>query len=424
MKPVRLIMLLSLILVASFVLVGVAQGSTNNSGSLYPEDLAIYYGWPSLVNGISNDNAAAAAVFGQYDVVVFNQSLEELDHLDHANTQEIIQLLQNAYGTRVFGYLDGPQWGTSWSWTGMAPVDWSSHADYWNAMGVDGIFIDRFGYDWGVTRVNQNAMLDVVHDRGLPAFVNSWFIDHAFSNQPDSNFTSGNPGSVPTKLEPTDLYLLESFTIIEGDYDQCDRDSFDAWPDKAGKAVAYHDTFGTTMWTMTTADSLNTPGSNPADIEEKLSFAWHATAMYGLDGFSWAESQFSASGPFQNLLPWRPRPNPNQPDGIGIAFFEDVQQGGDYFSRRTTTGEFQMTCNDDTTTYLADFVAETCEAARYDFDGNGEINIVDVGMVASRWEDPANYDVLFDVSPITGPDSVINIVDVAAMAARFGMTCP
>lgn len=428
-------LLVVLVIVISALSWGGAAGSVDN-GPLEPAHLAIYYGWPSLVNGAQNNNAAAT-VFGEYDVVVFNQGLEEPPHGDHVKTKEIIQLLHANHTTKVFGYINGPQWNTSWSVTNMPPVNWQGHLDLWVAMGVDGIFIDEFGYDWGTTRVAQNAMLDAVHARGLPAFVNSWFIDHTFSSAPDPVFPNGNPNSIPSHILATDLYLLESFTIIQGNYDTCVRPVFDTWVTKADKALAYRQTFGTDMWAMTTADRLD---DAEVTVEERLSFAWHATAMYGLNGFGWTEPQFSASGPSQNQLPWRPRPEPNPPVGIGTAYLNNVQHNGDTHWRDTDAGQFRVVCNDTQNIHTAEFVATVnptptptitptptaipCAIAPYDFDSNGVIDIVDIAQVASRFMDPARYEVRYDVAPPGQPDGVIDISDIAAVASRFGQTCP
>src|SRR5436190_6871477 len=46
------------------------------AATLPPQRLAIYYGYPSLVDGARGDIARVAAVFGEYDVVVFGDGLE------------------------------------------------------------------------------------------------------------------------------------------------------------------------------------------------------------------------------------------------------------------------------------------------------------------------------------------------------------
>ena len=420
MKP-RLIILIAALALAC--LIGWPAVGQAASEPLTPKDLAVYYGWPSLVNG-STTNAAAAAVFGQYDVVVFNQGLEEAPHGDHANTQQIITLLHQTYGTKVYGYINGPQWGTSWSRSDLPPANWEAHLDMWVAMGVDGIFIDEFGYDWKVTRVMQNAMLDAVHTRGLPAFVNAWFIDHAFSSQPDPVFPNGNPAALASHITANDLYLLESFAIMQGVYDVCERPVFDTFITKGDKARAYRAQFGTQMWTMTTSDKLAVAAAGVAAVDPRLSYAWHATAMYGLDGFGWTEDQFSASGPAQNLLPWRERPNPNPPAGTGTVFMNAVQHAGATHTRHTDTGEFKLVCNDAPSIHTAQFIVSTCPIKRYDFNFNNAVDVADIGEVATRWMDPTKYNVLYDISPAGQPDGVIDISDIALIAVHWNESCP
>jgi len=334
------------------------------ANTLRPADLAVYYGWPSLVNGNFQNNAAAAAVFGQYQMVVFGEGVEESTHGDHANTIEIIQILRQNYGTRAFGYIDATRWETTWTHTGSSPVDWEAHLDMWVAMGVDGVFVDRFGYDWSlddqefITRVIQNSILDAIHSRSLSAFVNGWFVDHVFGSDPDPGFPWGNPTSIPSHMLSTDLYLLESFTIIEGNYDVCDQPYGDSWIDKADKAFQYHLIFGSEMWTLTTANRL-TLASLAAisdEVDPRLSYAWHATALYGFQGFGWAEPYFSAGGAFQNLLPWRSRPSPNPPVGTGTQFQNDVQHLDTLHARDTDVGQFRVVCGPGDTR-SAEFVA-------------------------------------------------------------------
>ena len=59
--------------------------------------LSIYYGWPSLVNSAFGDVDAAAAEFAKFDAVVFGATLEEVTHLDHDNTAEIIRQLKERH---------------------------------------------------------------------------------------------------------------------------------------------------------------------------------------------------------------------------------------------------------------------------------------------------------------------------------------
>ena len=156
---------------------------------------AVYYGWPSQVNNAYGNLPVAAVTFGQYDVVVFNGGLEESGHGDHASTVKIINSStkatrpgSSAIWMRRTGVRNGVQMGGT-------PVDWETHLDMWLAAGVDGIFVDRFSYDWNVTRAMQNQILDAIHGRDLPAFVNGWFVDNVFSRESDPAYPRANPAA-------------------------------------------------------------------------------------------------------------------------------------------------------------------------------------------------------------------------------------
>ena len=58
-----------------------------------PRRLAIYYGWPSLVNESYGDPTRAAAVFASFDLVVFGDGLEHPTHGDHDRHAAIIERL-------------------------------------------------------------------------------------------------------------------------------------------------------------------------------------------------------------------------------------------------------------------------------------------------------------------------------------------
>lgn len=58
--------------------------------------------------------------------------------------------------------------------------------------------------------------------------------------------------------------------------------------------------------------------------------------------------------------------------------------------------------------------------ACYDFDHNGQVDALDVTAVASRWQNPALYDPLYDVA---APIGEIDVVDVMTVAAQWGSSC-
>ena len=81
-----------------------------------PASLAIYYGYPSLVNGAKGDVEKAAAAFSIYEVVVFGDGLEFSDRQssriaqgDPAEHQKVVQIIaamkRRNPEIRVFGYV-------------------------------------------------------------------------------------------------------------------------------------------------------------------------------------------------------------------------------------------------------------------------------------------------------------------------------
>ncbi len=97
-------------------------GTVSAQDTILPGKLAVYYGYPSLVNGAYGNLNAAATVFSNYDIVVFGNSLQfpqsysdhpeqnhyagcdQNSHYDHNNTVGIITRLNNV-GTKVYGYI-------------------------------------------------------------------------------------------------------------------------------------------------------------------------------------------------------------------------------------------------------------------------------------------------------------------------------
>ena len=70
-----------------------------------PKYLAIYYGWPSLVENSQGDTTIASNWFEKFDLIVFGDGIWKTTHGDHLKTANIINNLI-AYGKQVFGYVD------------------------------------------------------------------------------------------------------------------------------------------------------------------------------------------------------------------------------------------------------------------------------------------------------------------------------
>ena len=186
-----------------------------------PQRLAVYYGYPSLVNGSAGDIGKAAKVFSTYDLVVFGDGLEFGDVNpnrqppgvgpdEHRKVQELISLLSRSKpGTAVYGYITI---GNSQKLT-LSEVE--RRATLWREMGARGIFLDEAGYDFGNTRSRQNAAIEVIHRLGLGAFMNAYRPEDLFSTERAALNAAGggNPEGKTTLLGSKDVFLLESFGL-------------------------------------------------------------------------------------------------------------------------------------------------------------------------------------------------------------------
>lgn len=287
--------------------------------SLLPKKLAIYYGYPSLVNGSKGNLKAAIEVFNDYDLMVFGDELQDSGHPDHTNTATIISHLKTSpNNTAVYGYIP--------LGTGLPMSEIQTRVDAWKAMGVKGIFLDLAGYDFGVSRQRQNDAVDYIHSQQLSLFINAWNPDDVFSSAVEPIY---NPTGAPTHLNNNDIYLHESFQIQLNDYQD---ETF--WISKSDRALSYKNQYGTRMATITTVSEKD-PGFDQFG-QEKFDYAWYSTLLYGFDAMGWGESIFSA---WSHNLPYRGRPDPGE---IGNAFTSAVIHKPPMHTRTTTTGMIEV----------------------------------------------------------------------------------
>lgn len=119
------------------------EGSNNNNSSSLniniPKSLCIYYGWPSLVQGVNGNLTAAIGTFSQFDLIVFGDGIASPSHGDHINTQTIIQSL-NSLGKLTFGYVD-----LGVTTQNLSILQMQIIVNNWTMMGIQGIMWDDAG---------------------------------------------------------------------------------------------------------------------------------------------------------------------------------------------------------------------------------------------------------------------------------------
>lgn len=299
--------------------------------SLRPGSLLIYYGYPSSLNYPTNqwDMKEAVKDFGRYDYAVLGDGLWDGEHPDHANTLTLLHSPATV-NTTFFGYVD----------LGVYTQNHSAgtiqrQVDAWQSMGVDGIFLDDFGYDFGTSRARQNAAVDYVHERGMPVVANGFRVDEVFGRLGDDD---------PPHLNGSDYYLYESHQITSHR-----RGPFIAeedWQEKATKLRAFQREIGFEIFSVTTIGE--------DDIEafsrDQWYYAWYSALLYGHEAVGWGEHLFSCCGNSNGLAPFRERPDVDP----GTSYLGEVVPGENgMYTRATDSGEVYVNAREHTAAYSA-----------------------------------------------------------------------
>ncbi len=237
-----------------------------------PKSLLIYYGFPSLINGAKNIGEAVDA-FELYEYIVLGDGLSQESHSDHLNTLQIISdtKMQN---TKVFGYIDA---GMSTQKLSMSEIH--TRVTNWKTMGVAGIFLDDFGFDFKVSRDRQNKIIDYIHENELQVVVNAWNSDDVFSI---TNVNNLNPENQSSHLNENDFFLLESYQVALSKYD-----SLENWQVKSKKMKCYQDRVGFKILSITTSNA-------PYD-EDAFKYAWYSALFDEHEATGWGEINFGAT---------------------------------------------------------------------------------------------------------------------------------
>jgi len=275
-----------------------------------PARLAIYYGYPSLVNGAAGNLVAAAAHFATFDVVVLGDGLEHPAHPDHANTAQIVTDIV-AGGTEVYGYVD---MGVTTQNLSIATAQ--QYVDEWDALGVTGIFWDDAGYDYGVDRARQVALIDYTHGQGLKAFVNAWVPDDIFAFD-----------GVATPLQAGDWYLAESSSVANGALV-----ALGPWWAKSQTLATYRTQTNVNIAAIATGDDGPLGWANADAYRQSL---W-AAYLFAWDAFGFTNIEYSSSGPGANRL----RPLPRVATDVGTSYAgAPTMDDATTFSRTTDNGK-------------------------------------------------------------------------------------
>lgn len=190
--------------------------ATATPASLTLKPLLIYYGFPIAYKGLWDTAAVIAAIANDFKVWVCGHTYQSPGHSEYASTTAIIQGVR-ALGVRVYGYI--PIGVSSFNYT---PAQVGTFTDEWKTIGVDGIFLDEYGFDYGSTRQRQVDIVSVVHGKNLPVCANSWVFEEFISDTlAETGWSPGdweytrwqtyNPTDIPSPFAEGDSYLVENF---------------------------------------------------------------------------------------------------------------------------------------------------------------------------------------------------------------------
>ncbi len=178
--------------------------------------LLIYYGYPIAYKGIWDAATVAQEISNNYKYWVVGDTYQDPLHSEYASTVSIINAVR-ANGVIVYGYVP-----IGLNTSGLSIGQIQTRVDQWVTIGVDGIFLDEFGFDYENTRQRQKDCADYVHGKGLPYCANAWTVhDFACDNISElpwasgdwryDNFSTYNPTNMVLPRNPDDTYMFENF---------------------------------------------------------------------------------------------------------------------------------------------------------------------------------------------------------------------
>ncbi|MCU7667406.1 spherulation-specific family 4 protein [Bacillus thuringiensis] len=236
--------------------------------------LCIFYGWSTYINNSGGIIDKAVQQYENCKVVILGDGMEHSSHEDHENTKTMIPILTSK-GIEVYGYVT-----IGVSTVNLDEKTWKQYIDEWKSMGVTGIFLDEAGYDYGVTRERQNAVIDYIHDSGMEVFINAWNIDDALADKDEK----GNDN--PSHMKNRDWFLLEDWRIGQGNSEK-----LSDMVNRGQKAIDYKKQKGIRIATVTTKNSPKNTDNTLANYQ----IAWWSATSYGFDAYQWTDSVYSSN---------------------------------------------------------------------------------------------------------------------------------
>lgn len=277
-----------------------------------PWDLLIYYGWLSSYNSDVNGWVLekVAQDLAKYDILVLGNGLQDPSHGDYANTQIVIPRIKTLSRAMVFGYVQ----------TDLSMADFKEKVNQWDAMGIDGIFMDRAGYDYGTTRDEFNARLLHIKSKTSAnlCFVNAWNMNHVIGTVDDPSFPNAtlNPDLHESVMSEDDWYLLESFSVNTEAYPG----GYSSEADWLNRATLVSELIQDQPVHVASVGIIN---NDNAHGQQMFNFSYHSSLIFNFDANGTSDTSYGASS--AKIKMW-PRPKPvNLPGTEDNELIADAQ---------------------------------------------------------------------------------------------------
>jgi hypothetical protein len=263
-----------------------------------PRDLMVFYGWPGGYNQYWN-NESVSKDMARYGLIVLGAGLQDPSHGDYANTCAIVaRIKQLNPGCLIFGYIT----------TKETLTNFQTKTGQWKTVGVHGIFMDEYGYDYSNTRAQQNERVEHVHGQNMVAFANCWNMDHALGTADDPSYPNSthNPSAEESALNTNDWYLLESYlvnTTAYADQGPPVNKGYEAkaqWAARVIKMIGLRATYGINVAAVGIIDSGEATG------QAMFNFFFTGALMASLEGAGVSDTNYGATS---GKGPWWVRPD-------------------------------------------------------------------------------------------------------------------
>lgn len=249
-----------------------------------PMDVLFYYAYLNSFNYTANswDNELVAQDMAQYSICVFGSGVQDPTHPDYANTQVIIPRLRALNPAALhFGYVTLNQ----------DLPDLYAKVDQWDALSVNGIFLDEAGYDFGNTRSKQNQAIQYIHNAGLTVFINAFNFDHILGIDNDPSFPNEtyNEGLDQSLLDVNDWALLESFGVNTQAYTTTGGYEEKAtWAARGVKAMQKRFEYGINL------AGVSIIGNSDPNAQSLFDFGFRSALMWALDAYGSSDDFYAA----------------------------------------------------------------------------------------------------------------------------------